>query len=51
MIPVIFDGRKFWCRMSGQIYLEFRDFEWAAYRLKEVCERVSKGEFKAATPV
>ncbi|KAL5347925.1 hypothetical protein ACLOAV_007336 [Pseudogymnoascus australis] len=50
MIPVIFDGRKFWCRMSGQIYLEFRDFEWAAYRLKEVCERVSKGEFKAATP-
>lgn len=47
MIPVKFYGGEIWCRISGQIYLELRDFEWAAYRLEEMCERVSKGEFKA----
>lgn len=49
MIPVKFYGGEIWCRISGQIYLELQDFEWAAYRLREMCERVSKGEFKAAT--
>jgi hypothetical protein len=47
MIPVKFYTGEIWCRISGQIYLELEDFEWAGYRLKEMCERVSKGEFKA----
>ncbi|KAG0650477.1 PLP-dependent C-S lyase [Hyphodiscus hymeniophilus] len=33
-----------WVRLSGQIYLEMSDFEWVACRLKELCERVEKGE-------
>ncbi|KAH8744948.1 aminotransferase family protein-like protein [Hyaloscypha finlandica] len=45
MIPVKFYVGQIWCRISGQIYLELEDFEWAGYRLKEMCERVSKGEF------
>ncbi|KFY88094.1 hypothetical protein V500_06556 [Pseudogymnoascus sp. VKM F-4518 (FW-2643)] len=48
MIPVKFYGGEIWCRISGQIYLELQDFEWAAYRLEEMCKRVSNGEFKAA---
>lgn len=47
MIPVKFYAGEIWCRISGQIYIEVDDFEWAAYRLKEMCERVSNGEFKA----
>jgi selenocysteine lyase/cysteine desulfurase len=37
-----------WARMSGQIYLEMADFEWAGRVLKEVCERVGKGEYLLA---
>jgi bacillopeptidase F (M6 metalloprotease family) len=49
MIPVKFYAGEIWCRISGQIYLELEDFEWAGYRLKEMCKRVSNGEFKAIT--
>jgi hercynylcysteine S-oxide lyase len=35
-----------WVRLSGQIYLDVRDFEWVGGRLKELCERVQKGEFR-----
>ncbi|OBT52758.1 hypothetical protein VE04_07506 [Pseudogymnoascus sp. 24MN13] len=48
MIPVKFYGGEVWCRISGQVYLELQDFEWAAYRLEEMCERVLRGEFKDA---
>ncbi|KAH6868563.1 pyridoxal phosphate-dependent transferase [Alternaria rosae] len=34
-----------WTRLSGQVYLEMADFEWAAKTLKEICERVEKGEW------
>ncbi|KAH7311905.1 pyridoxal phosphate-dependent transferase [Rhexocercosporidium sp. MPI-PUGE-AT-0058] len=37
-------GGKLWVRFSGQIYLELSDFEWVAPRLKELCERVRKGD-------
>ena len=33
-----------WIRLSGQIYVELKDFEWVGYRLKELCERVENGE-------
>jgi hypothetical protein len=47
MIPVKFYAGEFWCRISGQIYLELEDFEWAGLTLKEMCKRVSNGEFKS----
>jgi hypothetical protein len=31
--------------MSGQIYLDMEDFEWAGRVLKELCERVGQGEY------
>ncbi|KAI4694104.1 uncharacterized protein J4E84_002684 [Alternaria hordeiaustralica] len=34
-----------WTRLSGQVYLEMADFEWAAKTIKEICERVEKGEW------
>lgn len=37
-----------WVRMSGQIYLEMADFEWAGRVLKELCERAGKGEYLLA---
>lgn len=35
---------KLWVRISGQIYLELRDFEWLGGVLKALCERVRMGE-------
>ncbi|KAK3290422.1 pyridoxal phosphate-dependent transferase [Chaetomium fimeti] len=39
-------GGQCWARLSAQVYLELDDFEWAGKTLKEVCERVAKGEYK-----
>jgi selenocysteine lyase/cysteine desulfurase len=47
-MALIFYGNAWWVRLSAQIYLELEDFEWAAAKLKEVCERVMKGEFLQA---
>lgn len=37
----------FYVRLSGQVYLDAEDFEWAGWVLKELCERVNAGEYKA----
>lgn len=47
-VPMTFYRRRFWARLSAQVYLEESDFEWAGQTLKEVCERVAKGEYKSA---
>ena len=36
-----------WIRLSAQIYLELEDFEWLGPVLKELCDRVAKGEYAA----
>jgi len=41
----IYRGR-YWARLSAQVFLEMEDFEWAGRTLKDVCERVARGEYK-----
>ena len=36
----------FWVRVSGQVYLDMRDFEWAATVLLDLCDRVRSGRWK-----
>jgi hercynylcysteine S-oxide lyase len=45
-LQIAFHAERMWVRLSGMIYLEVRDFEWVGERLKELCERVQRGEFR-----
>jgi hercynylcysteine S-oxide lyase len=47
-MQTLFYGGAWWARLSGQVYLEMEDIVWAAKTLKEICERVERGEW--ATP-
>lgn len=44
-LPVFFFQGAWWTRLSGQVYLDIDDFEWAGRVLLEVCGRVGNGEF------
>jgi selenocysteine lyase/cysteine desulfurase len=41
-----FYAGAWWVRLSGQVYLTKEDFEWGTDVLKQVCERVKKGEWE-----
>ncbi|KAK4677599.1 hypothetical protein QC764_300210 [Podospora pseudoanserina] len=41
----IFQGR-WWARLSAQVYLDLQDFKWVGGVLKDVCDRVVRGEYK-----
>lgn len=43
-MAVMFYGGQWWCRMSGQVYLEESDFVYGAEVLKRLAERVLLGE-------
>ncbi|TVY82429.1 Hercynylcysteine sulfoxide lyase, partial [Lachnellula suecica] len=43
-LQIAFHAGIVWVRLSGQIYLELKDFEWVGYRLKDLCGRLSSGE-------
>lgn len=43
-IAIIFYANAWWVRLSAQVYLDMEDWSWAGKTLKEVCERVHKGE-------
>lgn len=45
-LAVVFYQGRWWWRVSAQVYLELKDVEWGAGVLKELCERVRKGEWK-----
>ncbi|GAO13409.1 uncharacterized protein UV8b_00607 [Ustilaginoidea virens] len=38
-------GNRFWMRISAQIYLDESDYQLAARILKELCERIGKGDY------
>ena len=44
-IPGKFYAGVIWVRLSAQIYLEIKSFEWAAGVLQQLCDRVTKGEW------
>ncbi|KAL2020609.1 hypothetical protein VTK56DRAFT_8099 [Thermocarpiscus australiensis] len=46
-IPLYLYRARWWSRLSAQVYLDLDDFEWAGQALKEVSERVAKGEYKS----
>lgn len=44
-IPLFYHDRRFWARLSAQVYLDADDFEWAGETLKVLCERVARREY------
>ncbi|KAL7794428.1 pyridoxal phosphate-dependent transferase [Trichoderma ceciliae] len=46
IVPMFWLGNRFWVRMSAQIYLDMADYQYGAETLKELCERIGKGEYK-----
>lgn len=49
-MAVVFYAGSWWVRLSGQIYLEAKDFEWAGRVMKGLCERVRKGDHLTSKP-
>jgi len=43
-LQIAFHSGAMWVRLSGQIYLELKDFEWVGFKLKELCNRLEQGE-------
>lgn len=43
-VPIYCHGNSLWARLSAQTYLGEEDFEWAGRTLRELCERVKRGE-------
>lgn len=46
-VPVFRYGGALWTRLSAQVYLEKKDFEWLGGVLLEVCKRVMRREFSS----
>ena len=46
-IPGKFYAGAIRVRLSAQIYLEIKDFEWAAGVLQQLCDRVTRGEWRS----
>ncbi|KAI9738431.1 MAG: hypothetical protein M1835_003236, partial [Candelina submexicana] len=44
-MQIMFYDDCWWVRLSAMIYLEIKDFEWAAGVLKDFCERAREGEY------
>ena len=44
LVTVYYRG-DWWWRISGQVYLSIEDIIWGAQVMKELCERVKKGDY------
>ena len=44
-LPIFEYHGQIYTRISGQIYLELKDWEWLGEKLRDLCERVGTGEF------
>lgn len=49
-VPLRFYHGAWWTRLSAQIYLTEKDFEFCGHMLNEICERVKRGEWKKGDP-
>lgn len=45
-VPIFQHGDWLWTRLSAQVYLEKKDFEWLGEVLKGLVERVGKAEYR-----
>jgi hypothetical protein len=43
-LQIAFHSGYLWVRLSGQIYLETKDFEWVAHKLNVLCQRLKDEE-------
>jgi len=43
-LQIAFHSGYLWVRLSAQIYLEVKDFEWVAQKLDILCQRLRRGE-------
>ncbi|KAI1906724.1 hypothetical protein LOZ61_006516 [Ophidiomyces ophidiicola] len=43
-VPVFQLGGWMWTRLSAQVYLDLEDFESTGHTLKDICERIGKGQ-------
>ena len=46
-VAIWFYDEAWWVRLSAEIYLVEEDFVWGGEVLREICERVRKGEWKS----
>jgi selenocysteine lyase/cysteine desulfurase len=44
-MPVFWFQDAWWVRLSSQVYLDMEDFEWAGRALRDLCDRVQRGEY------
>lgn len=44
IVPTFWLGKRFWVRISAQVYLDVADYEYGAEALKKLVERVGQGE-------
>ncbi len=45
-MALCFYAGNWWVRLSGQVYLELSDFEWAGGVLGELCGRIEEGVWR-----
>ena len=44
-IAMYLQDNRLWARISAQVYIELKDYEWAAETLSDLCARVAKKEY------
>ncbi|TDZ19874.1 Hercynylcysteine sulfoxide lyase [Colletotrichum orbiculare MAFF 240422] len=45
-VALFWHDRRWYMRLSAQVYVDEEDFEWIARKMMELCQRVAKQEYK-----